>query len=90
MEPVLAKFCRHYFVGFYEDFSSLEEAAGLGLRGLLPDEKRELAPILDEITGQRYSADDLLKLWNSSPADVHFRDGEAVRALFKFARKKIG
>jgi len=90
MHPLLKKFCSEYFVRFYEIYTTLDEGAALGLCGLNEEEKKELAPILDEITSSRYSADDLKKLWNSSPADVHFGDGEEVRMIFRRARQLIG
>jgi hypothetical protein len=90
MHPLLKKFCGQYFVRFYEIYPTLDEGAALGLCRLKEEEKKELALILDEITSSRYSADDLVKLWNSSPADVHFGDGEQVRMLFRRARQMIG
>lgn len=86
---VLAKFCRRFFAHFYEFYVTPDEAVALGLNGLSQEEKLELAPILDEVTGPSYSAGDLLKLWRSSPADVHFADGEELRLFLKRARAKI-
>jgi hypothetical protein len=90
MHPLLKKFCGNYFVRFYEVYTTLDEGAALGIRGLNEEEKKEMALILDEITSSRYSADDLVKLWNGSPADVHFGDGEEVRMLFRRARQLLG
>jgi hypothetical protein len=90
MHPLLAKFCRKFFAHFYEFYSTLDAAAKLGLGSLTQEEKRELAPILDEITSPRYSADDLVKLWKSSPADVWLTNGEQIRTLFKRTREIIG
>ncbi len=62
IDPLVAKFCRKFFVHFYEFYSTLDDAAKLGLGSLTTEEKRKLAPVLDEITSSRYSADDLVKL----------------------------
>ena len=89
MHPLLKRFCGQYFVRFYEIYTTLDEVAALGIRGLNEEEKKELALVLDDITSSRYSADDLVKLWNGSPADVWFGDGEEVRMLFRRARQMI-
>ncbi|GLS32916.1 hypothetical protein SAMN04488498_108120 [Mesorhizobium albiziae] len=80
----------NFFDGFYEFYSTLDDLAKLGLGSLTQEEKRELAPILDEITSPRYSADDLVQLWKSSPADVWLTNGKQIRTLFKRAREMIG
>jgi hypothetical protein len=90
MRPRLKRFCGQYFVRFYEIYPTLDEGAAIGLSGLNEEEKKELALVLDEITSSRHSADDLVKRWNSSSADVWFGDGEAVRMLFTRARQLIG
>ena len=90
MHPLLKKFCGQYFVRFYEVYTTLDEVAEIGLCGVTKEERKELALVLDEVTSSHYSADDLVKLWNSSPADVWFRDGEEVRMIFKHARNMIG
>jgi hypothetical protein len=89
MHPLIAKFCRQFFVHFYDFYPSMDEAAKLGLGALTKEEQKEFAPVLDEIIA-RYSTDELVKLWNSSPADVHTRGGEEIRMLFKTARRRIG
>lgn len=89
MHPLLAKFCKNYFARFYELYSSSDEAAALGLGALTEEQQKQLAPILDEVTSERYSADDLVRLWMSSPADVWFSNGEQIRELLKMARRKI-
>jgi len=90
MHPLLKRYWSRYFVRFYEIFPTLDEGAAIGLGGLNEEEKKELALVFDEVTSSRYSADDLVKLWNSSSADVWFRDGEQVRMLFTRARQMIG
>lgn len=90
MVPVLAKFFRNFFPHFYEHVSSYDEAARMGLRDFSPDEKAALAPLLDDLLGPRYSADDLVKLWESSPAEVDLANGEQIRALLEATRKQIG
>jgi hypothetical protein len=89
MPRVLSKFCRQFFVHFYDFYPTHDDAAELGLGALLPKEKKALAPILDEIISS-YNAEALVELWKSSPADVHFGDGEEIRQIFKLAREKIG
>ena len=90
MHPLLKKFCRKFFVHFYEFYPTLDDAAKLGLGSFTKEEKIEFASVLDEITSERYSADDLVELWRSSPADVWLVNGEEIRTLFKLARRKIG
>lgn len=65
MSPLLAKFCRQFSAHFYEFYHSLDEVAGLGLRGLTAEEQEAFAPILDELTSERYSDNDLVELWRT-------------------------
>jgi hypothetical protein len=90
MIPILAKFFRNFFPKFYEHVSSHDDAARMGLRNMSQEEKRALAPLLDDLISSRYSADDLVKLWKSSPAENQLSNGEQIRALLKAARDRIG
>lgn len=90
MSPLLAKFCRQFFAHFYEFYHSLDEVAGLGLRGLTAEQQKAFAPVLDELTSERYSDNDLVELWKTSPACVWLTNGQQIRELFKLARNKIG
>jgi hypothetical protein len=90
LQPVLDKFLGNFFLKFYEFITTHEDAARLGLRGLSIQEKAELAPLLDELISARYSADDLVKLWEVSPAENQLSNGEQIRMLLKAARAKIG
>jgi len=90
MDKLLAKFCRKFFVRFYEIYQTEDDAVNLGLGSFTQEEKKNFVPILDELIGPKHSDDDLVKLWRSSPADVWIADGRDIRKLFAAARKKIG
>jgi hypothetical protein len=68
----------------------LDEVAGLGLGGLTAEEQKAFAPILDELTSERYSDNDLVELWKTSPAYVWLTNGRQIRELFRLARERIG
>lgn len=89
MHPLLAKFCRQFFARFYDFYPSPDEAAKLGLGAMTKEERKKFAPVLDDIT-RSSSDDDLVKLWNGSQADVHFRAGKEIRMIFEAARRRIG
>ncbi|HVW55357.1 MAG TPA: hypothetical protein VHC00_06740, partial [Rhizobiaceae bacterium] len=91
MEPVLAKFFANFFPKFYELVSSHDDAARIGLKRLSVEEKARLAPLLDDLIGPRYSADDLVRVWRRSPADenVQLSNGNQIRELLKAARERI-
>ncbi len=89
MHPLLERFCNNYFVRFYEIYPTWDEAARLGLGALTKEEKKKFKFVLDDVISQNHTADDLVKLWNNSGADVRFGDGEEVRTLFRHARQMI-
>ena len=82
------KLCGRFFQDIFLVTSSDDERAQFLIDGLTQEERRRLRQFLDEVIAQ-HSAEQLISLWNNTPADFFLLDGEGIRLLLKRVRDRI-
>ena len=86
--PEFQKLCGRFFQDIFLVTSSDDERAQFLIDGLTKQERRRLKPFLDDVIA-RHSGEQLIRLWNDTPADFSLLDGEEARSFLKIIRDKI-
>lgn len=84
------QFAGQFFVGILDEINTEEDLIKMTLQPFTSSSSRtKLRTYLDEITNDRFSGEDLRKLWWASPADTVFHDGEQLRSFLRAVRDQL-
>jgi hypothetical protein len=84
------KLCRQFSQDIVLIASSREELLLIITQALTRQERVQLKKELDNLLGGEYSDEQLLAVWNASPAEVYFKSVHDLKSILALVRDNIG
>jgi len=81
--------CRNFIQDLELIAGTPEGVIDFAIQDLDVNEMRELNGFLDELLGGIHTHEELQALWWSSPAEIHFRDGNKLLAFLALMQARI-